>query len=116
MKKIIHVDNSEFFRKQMLSFLEAEGCEVESFESAQDAHFAISGGLANMIIMWLTFSDIEGEKLLSRTVDGFAGPVVVVSSSIDENNIKKLIKLGARAVFNKSGSWKEGLKPHLSAL
>ena len=116
MKKVIHVDNSEFFRKHLKSFLEAEGFEVESFDNTQDANFAISGGLADMVIMGLTFSDTDGEAFLLKTVESFAGPVIVLSSSADKKNTDKLVRLGARAALSKSGSWKEGLKPHLSAI
>jgi len=117
MRKIIHVDNSQFFRKLMRIFLEAEGFEVESFDSAQEANMAIGGGLADMVIMGLAFHDTEGEDFLVRTVESFSGPVIVVSSSMDEERTEKLINMGARAALNKTGSsWKEGLKPHLAAL
>ncbi|MCL2070472.1 MAG: response regulator [Treponema sp.] len=114
MKKVIHVDNSEFFRKQVVSFLSSEKIEVESFDSAQDAGMVIAGGGADMVIMGLTFADIEGEEFLSKAVEAFAGPVIVLSSSVGE--AKKLTALGAKAVIDKSGSWKEELKPHLSEL
>ena len=117
MKKIIHVDNSEFFRKLMKTFLEAEGFEVESFESAQEAEIVIGAGAADMVIMGLTFADIDGEKFVSRTVESFAGPVIVVSSSADnKEREERLIDLGIKAAIDKSGPWKESLKPYLSVL
>ena len=116
MKKIIHVDNSDFFRKQMRTFLEAEGFEVESHEKAQEANFAIVGGTADMVIMGMTFEDIEGEQFLLQTRENFTGPVAVVSSSMDAEMAKKLIDIGAIAALNKSGHWKEGLMSHLAAL
>jgi len=116
MKRIIHVDNSVFFRKQVRLFLEAAGFAVEGFGSAQEARMAINGGLADMIIMGLAFSDSEGEEFLARTVESFAGPIIVVSSSIDARKAGKLISLGARATINKSASWKSDLEPYLYAL
>ena len=116
MKTIIHVDNSEFFRKNMKTFLEAEGFEVESYESAQDANMAIGGGVASMVIIGLTFSDIEGEKFLGRIIDSFSGPVAVVSSSMDAKKAKELIDMGAKAAISKSSSWQIALKSHLAAL
>ena len=100
----------------MRTFLEAEGFEVESFDSAQEALFAIGAGSGDMVIMGLTFADIEGREFLAKTVESFAGPVIVVSSSLDEKAEEELIELGARAMLNKSGPWKENLKPHLEAL
>jgi len=116
MKRIIHVDNSQFFRKQVRIFLEAEGFEVESFDSAREANIAIGSGLADMVIMGLAFADHDGEEFLARTVESFAGPVIVLSSTTDESKIEKLISLGARAAVSKLGSWKADLKPYLSAV
>ena len=117
MKRIIHVDNSEFFRKIMATFLSAEGFEVESFDNAQEANFSIGAGSGDMVITGLTFSDIEGQEFLSKAVSSFSGPVIVVSASVDDNNKDKLLSLGARAAINKTGNdWKDLLKPHLSAL
>ena len=116
MRKIIHVDNSEFFRKLMKSFLEKEGFVAEGFESAQDAIMVICGGAIDMVIMGLTFTDIAGEEFFKKIRQSYEGPVIVVSSSVDWENEKKLLALGAKAALNKSGPWQEGLKPHLAAL
>jgi DNA-binding response OmpR family regulator len=116
MKQIIHVDNSGFFRKIMKTFLEAEGFEVESFDSAQEANIAIGGGFADLVIMGLAFQDMDGKEFLAKTVEAFAGPVIIVSSSSDEQRTNELLSLGARAVVSKSGSWKEDLRSHLSML
>ena len=116
MKTIIHVDNSEFFRKLMRNFLEKEGFEVESFDSAQEANFSISAGSGEIVITGLTFSDIDGVEFLLKIMDSFSGPVIVVSSSVDKALEEKLIDLGIRAALSKSGSWQEKLKPHLLAL
>ena len=116
MKKIIHVDNSEFFRKQMRSFLEAEGFEVESFDSAQEASFAIGAGSGDVVITGLTFADLSGEEFVVKVIESFSGPVFVISSSVDQKMEENLVELGVKAAINKSGPWKDSLKPHLSAL
>ena len=117
MKKIIHIDNSEFFRKLVKAYVQEEGFEIESFESAQDASIALSSGIVDMVIMGLTFADIEGEEFLDRILESFTGPVIVISSSVAEvKKEKDLIVKGATDAFDKSGPWKERLKPHLSAL
>ena len=116
MKKIVHIDNSEFFRKLMRTFLQAEGFEVESFDSATEANLVIGAGAADMVIMGMTFSEMEGEEFIRKIVESFMGPVIVVSSSLDKYKEENLLGLGIRAALNKSGSWKEGLKLHLSVL
>ena len=100
----------------MKMFLESEGFEVESFESAQEANFAITGGTASMVIMGLAFADADGEDFLSRTVRSFRGPVIVVSASVDEYLEEKFISLGVRAAIKKSGPWKENLRQYLSEI
>ena len=100
----------------MMAFLSAEGFEVESFESAQEANIVIGSGGINMVIMGLVFADIEGEEFLKRTAESFAGPIIVISSSIDKKTEEKLLSLGARATISKTGPWKDELRALLSAL
>ena len=69
-----------------------------------------------MVIMGLAFADIEGVEFVRKALDSFSGPVIVISSSVDKMTEEKLIDLGIRAAFNKSGPWQEGLKPHLAGL
>jgi len=116
MKNIIHVDNSEFFRKQMRVFLEEEGFEVEGFDSAQEANLTIGAGSADMVIMGLTFTDIDGKDFAKKIVETFTGPVLVVSSSLTGERANELKALGIAATFDKSGPWKDGVRPHLLAL
>ena len=115
MKKIIHADNSGFFRRLMRSFLEAQGFEVESFDSAQEANMVIGAGAADIVITGLAFPDMDGEEFISRVRESFAGPIIVVSSSIDnQDKYERLVDLGIRAMVLKSGPWKENLKPFLA--
>ena len=116
MKKIIHVDNSGFFQKFMRAFLQREGFEVESFDNPQDADMVIGSGAADMVIMGLAFADISGPEFIERIREFYGGPIIVISSSLDNDKEKALVSLGARAAINKSGPWQEALKPHLSAL
>jgi len=116
MKKIIHVDNSEFFQKLTKTFLEGEKFEVESFDDPQEASLAIAGGLADMVIMGLTFAGVDGEEFAAKTIESFSGPVIVLSSSVSKEKTEKLTGLGVRAVLGKSGPWKEEIKPFLASL
>ena len=116
MKKIIHVDNSVFFRKLVRTFLKGEGFEVSSFESAQDANMAISSEIIHMVIMGLAFADIEGKEFLKKIVDSFTGPIIVISSSVDQKMHEELVAQGITAAINKSGPWQQSLMPYLTAL
>ena len=114
--KIIHVDNSDFFRKIMGTFLQKEGYEVEGFDSAQEANLAIGGGGADMVIMGLTFVDGGGIEFLDKVVESYAGPVIVVSASLNQQKEEELIDHGAKAAVSKSGPWQETIRAHLAAL
>ena len=100
----------------MRVFLEEEGFEVEGFDSAQEANLTIGAGSADMVIMGLTFADIDGKEFAKRVVETFTGPVIVVSSTLTGERVKELEALGIVASFDKSGPWKDGVKPHLLAL
>ena len=116
MKRIIHVDNSDFFRKQMTSFLESEGFQVESYNNTREASAAINAGFGDMVIMGLAFVDSEGDDFAAKIIESFSGPVIVVSSSIDKETEDRLIQMGIKAAVSKSGFWKDNLRPHLSEL
>jgi DNA-binding response OmpR family regulator len=116
LKTIIHIDNSEFFRKLMKNFLTKEGFEVVSFDHADDANMAISGGVASMVIAGLAFAGMEGEDFIRRTRETYAGPIVVISSSIDAEKELALREMGVNAAISKSGAWQEALRKELDAL
>jgi len=100
----------------MRVFLEEEGFEVEGFDSAQEASLTIGAGSAGMVIIGLTFADIDGKEFAKKIIETFTGPVIVVSSSLTEETAKELEALGITASFDKSGPWKEGIRRHLAAL
>ena len=116
MKKIIHVDNSEFFRKLMGAYLQKEGFEFEGFDNPQEADMVIGSGSADMVIMGLTFADIGGPEFLERIKEFYGGPVIVLSSSLDKDRKGKLLSMGANAAINKSGPWQQELRPYLLTL
>jgi two-component system cell cycle response regulator len=116
MKTIIHIDNSEFFRKVMKNFLAKEGFEVEGFDDPEDAIMAISGGQASMVISGLALAGMEAEECIRRIRENYAGPLVVISSSLDPQTASSLMALGVKAALDKSASWQESLKAELAAL
>jgi DNA-binding response OmpR family regulator len=116
MKTIIHIDNSEFFRKIMRNFLSKEGFEVEGYDKAEDANIAISGGAASMVIAGLAIAGVEGDDFVRRIIESYAGPVIILSSSIDRQNEDALLALGVKAAINKAGAWQVVLKPYLDAI
>lgn len=110
VKHIIHVDNSEFFRKLMKTFLSELGLESEGFERGEDAMNAVKAGKVNCVITGLSLADMSGEEFIKRlTVSGQPLPVIVVSSSAGEENAMRLKALKVKAVISKTGDWKAEL-------
>ena len=110
MRHIVHVDNSEFFRKLMKTYLSEVGLECESFERGEDAVNAVKGDRVSFIITGLELADMGGEELIKRlTVLPRKTPVLVVTSKEEAVQSKRLEALGVRATILKSGNWKEEL-------
>ena len=110
MKHVIHVDNSEFFRKLMKSYLSEKGLECESFESGEDAVNAVSDNRATFVITGLSLADMSGEELLKRLMTlPQKTPIIVVTSSDETAKHKRLEALGARSIILKTDDWKTEL-------
>jgi two-component system cell cycle response regulator len=111
MKHIIHVDNSDFFRKLMKTFLSEQGLISESFERGNDVIAAVKAGKVNCVITGLELADMSGEEFIKRlTVSGRAVPVIVVTSTKDAAKARRLGSLGVKAVIDKAGNWQEELR------
>ena len=111
MKHVIHVDNSEFFRKLMKSFLTEKGLECESFEKGEDAVNAVAGGRASFVITGLELPDMSGEGFLKRLMTlPKKTPVIVVTSSDETEKHKRIEALGVKAIILKSDDWKTELE------
>ena len=107
MSRIVHVDNSEFFRKLMKTFLSELGHEAESFAGGKDAAAAVKAGKIDCAITSMQLADMSGEEFIKRLADSpQAVPVMVVTSSNDEAQHKRLGALGVKAIIQKSGDWK----------
>ena len=110
MKHVIHVDNSEFFRKMMRSFLSEKGLECESFEKGEDAVNAVADGRATFVITGLELPDMSGEEILKRLMTlPHKTPIIVLTSSDEAAKHKRLEALGVKAIIMKSDDWKAEL-------
>jgi two-component system cell cycle response regulator len=112
MGRIIHVDNSEFFRKGMKSLLSELALETEGLDRGEDAIKAIKAGGVSGVIMGLELADISGEEFIKRltvSVDPFP-PVIVVTSDEEDARVKRLDALGVGAVIRKTDNWKDKIR------
>jgi two-component system cell cycle response regulator len=112
MSRILHVDNSEFFRKGMKALLSELACETVSFERGEDAINAIKAGGVSGIIMGLELADMSGEEFIKRltvSVDSLP-PIIVVTSDEEDTRVKRLDVLGVGAVIRKTENWKDKIR------
>jgi len=110
MKHVIHVDNSDFFRKLMKSFLSEKGLEYEGFDRGEDAVNAVADGRAQFVITGLELSDMSGEEFLKRLMTlPKKTPIIVVTSSDEAAKLKRLEALGVKTIIMKTDDWKAEL-------
>jgi two-component system cell cycle response regulator len=112
MGRIIHVDNSEFFRKGMKTLLSELACESEGFDRGEDALNAVKAGGVSGVIMGLELTDMSGEEFIKRltvSVDTLP-PIIVVTSDEEETRVKRLDVLGVGIVIRKTENWKDKIR------
>jgi len=115
MRRIVHVDNSKFFRKLMKVFLSEIGLVSEGFDLGEDALNAVMAGDVSCVITGLELPDMKGETLIGRMIAVAPSAmtiIVVTSSTHDEERVKNLESMGVRATIQKAGDWKEKLREY----
>ena len=111
MRRIIHVDNSQFFRKIMKIFLAELGLESEGFSHGEDALKAVKADEISCLITGLELPDMRGEQLIEQIqASGRSMTIIAVTASGDEERVKELEALGVKATIQKAGDWKEKLR------
>ncbi|MDR2534604.1 MAG: response regulator [Treponema sp.] len=117
MRKIIHADNSEFFRKQVKIFLNEQALEVESYSTGTEVIEAINKGDVSLLITGLAFADIEGVDFIKRIVGcPYVVPIIILTAVQDPKMEHILNELGIKAHVLKSSAWQEQLLPLLNQL
>ncbi|MDR1866903.1 MAG: response regulator [Treponema sp.] len=113
--KVVHIDNSKFFRNLFRVYLYDKGIRVESFASGEQAMEILQDGDVGLIIMGMVLTDMDGEDLIKRvTTSPYNIPVIILTSDTLEPEEDVLLeKLGVIAHFSKSGPWREQLIPYL---
>jgi CheY-like chemotaxis protein len=115
VSRIIHTDNSEFFRKLMRTFLVELGHETNGLTKGEEALTIVKAGKADCVVTGLELADMGGEEYIKRLLGvPQAVPVIVVTSQDNAAQKKRLDALGVKAVIQKSGDWKSELSRHLA--
>jgi DNA-binding response OmpR family regulator len=114
MRRIVHVDNSKFFRKLMKIFLSELGLECQGFDRGEDAIDAVYNGDVSCVITGLELPDMSGEQLIRKVLtSGHSLTIIAVTASGDEERVKNLEVMGVKATIQKTSDWKEKLREYL---
>ncbi len=114
-KKIIHADNSDFFRKLVKTFLSEEGYVTENTDSGAETLAHVEDGSASAIIMGMALKDMSSEELIKNILlFPKKVPVIILTSNDDESEKEKFLRIGFTAYISKAGNWQEELLEALS--
>lgn len=115
MKKIIHVEQSDFFRKLVRAFLTEQGFLVDSFDHGGIALVAMNAEDVGLIITGLSFPDMDSPEFLKKAAaNPHKIPIIAFSSTQDPEMDRFLRELGIKTRVLKSGEWKEYLLPEIN--
>jgi len=111
--KVVHVDNSGFFRKVMNHFLSDLGFECKSYERGEDVLDAVEAHKVSCVITGLELLDMSGEELIRKLMFATNSmTIIAVTSSSNEERTQRLSELGVKATIQKGGDWKEKLREY----
>ncbi|MDR1905244.1 MAG: response regulator [Treponema sp.] len=115
MQKIIHVDNSAFFRKVMKIFISEQGYAIEGFSRGSEALEQLHSGDVCLLITGLSLADMKGEELIQKIITSPCSsvPIITLTSTESDTQLQKLRLLGVKATILKSEPWREQLLPYL---
>ena len=111
MYYIIHVDNSDFFRKITKNFLAEIGYESDGFARGEDVLDLIMADKGDCVITGLELADMSGEEFIKHlAVAKPMIPIIVLTANDEDNQRMRLENLGIKAIIQKSGNWKNELQ------
>ena len=114
MKRLIHVDNSDFFRKVVDRYLENEGIIAESSKHATNALETLKEGNIGLVITGMVLADMNGDLFIKLcNIMAPDVPIIVLTSNSIEKEQKKLEGLRVEAILDKSPGWQKVMRPYL---
>jgi len=111
--KVIHVDNSSFFRKVMKSFLSELGVDSQHYSSGEKVLDIVGNDKISCVITGLELPDMRGEELIKQLLfSGHSMTIIAVTGSENDERAQYLKDLGVEATIQKGGNWKEKLREY----
>ncbi len=102
MKKIMIVDDEYVFAKNLKEYLDRVGFSVSICTDGAQALDLIKEEKPDLITLDMRMPGINGYDILDQLGDKPESPIIVVISGIDTDETeRRLLKMGAKAVFHK---------------
>jgi two-component system KDP operon response regulator KdpE len=101
MTRLLIVDDEPQILRALTPGLVAEGYEVESVGSANDALRAAAAGAFDVLIVDLGLPDMDGKELIARLREWSTTPIIVLSARHTETEKIAALDLGANDFVNK---------------
>lgn len=102
MQKILVVDDSQFQRKNICSFLVAEGFEIIEAENGRDGLDKIAANSPDLIMTDLLMPEMDGIQFLAALQENnITTPVFILTSDIQANKKVQCLELGAAGFLSK---------------
>jgi two-component system cell cycle response regulator len=114
MKRLVHVDNSDFFRKVVERFLASEGLVAEGSKTATGALELIKEGDVSLVVTGTVLADMDGSMFIKLcNIMSPDIPILVLSSNPPEREMEKLSHLKIEAILEKANGWQKNIRPYL---
>jgi CheY-like chemotaxis protein len=112
--KIVHLDNSEFFRKLVRAFLIEKGIEYEGFEHATLALEALKDEEAGILMTSMFFAEMELDEFVKqvRALPRHI-PIITLTSGTSNEQLLIIQQLHVDAHLLKTGPWQQQLSAFL---
>lgn len=107
MKTIIVVDDEEKFAERLAERLQLRGFDTVTAYDGNSALSLLKATRFDSMILDLRLPDIDGTKVLQKTIADFPDiQVIILSGHANEQDFKRCLALGAAACFQKPANIK----------
>jgi len=99
--KILVIEDEEHIRTFISALFEANGYEVITANTCQNAKHMYASHQPDLVILDLGLPDRDGMVFLEETRKAFSTPIIVLSARTDENDKVKALDMGANDYVTK---------------
>jgi len=100
--KIMLIDDDEYIRDSLTMFFEGEGCELEAFETAEEALKVLDFQSYDIIVIDYRLPGIDGLQFLKRIETSHPDAMkILISAFGDERLVREAANLGVSSIVNK---------------